>query len=117
MGAGTYDLVIECGATFRRVFTWKDEAGSAINLTGYTAQMQIRKKKDGDILFTLTSADGDIVLGGAAGTITVEIPAAEILNTLPAAGVWDIELTSGSGFVTRLLEGAVTFSKQVTIIP
>jgi hypothetical protein len=36
MTAGNFSLTIEQGATFSLVITYKDSAGSAINLTGFS---------------------------------------------------------------------------------
>jgi hypothetical protein len=41
MAATTYDILIEQGATYSQVVTYK-ESGVAVNLTGYTARMQVR---------------------------------------------------------------------------
>jgi hypothetical protein len=41
MAATTYDILIEQGATYSQVITYK-ESGAAVNLTGYTARMQVR---------------------------------------------------------------------------
>ena len=111
-----YDLAINQGATFSLAATWRDSNGTAVNLTGYTARLQIRSAYDSSTTtVSLTSAAGDIVLGGAAGTIVATISATATAALASSfSGVWDIELVSGSGVVTRLLEGAVTVSPEVT---
>jgi hypothetical protein len=85
-----------------------------VNLTGYTARLQVRRTKTHpDTLVSLTDASG-ITLGAAAGTIAILIAAATT-TTLPA-GVWvyDLELISGAGLVTRLLEGRFQVVGEVT---
>lgn len=82
-----------------------------MDLTGYTASMQIRPFPAGPILF---DASTDIVLGGTAGTITVTIPAASTATFTWFTGVYDLILTSATGVVTRFLEGSVTVSAGVT---
>lgn len=43
MSASTLNLpVIEKGATYRHTLTWTDSTGTAINLTGCTAKLQVR---------------------------------------------------------------------------
>ena len=115
MPAGKHDIIIEQGATFRRVITWKDSAGTAIDLTGYTARAQARLTYDtAATIFSLTSAAG-ITLGGAAGTIAIVIAAGTTAAlAAPWSGVWDLELVSGAGIVTRLLEGTANVSPEVT---
>ena len=110
-----YDLEIKQGATLSLTATWKDSTGTAINLTGYTARMQVRATYDAaSTIVSLTSSSG-ITLGGSAGTIAVSVSAsATAALSAPWAGVWDLELVSGGGEVTRLLEGAATVSPEVT---
>jgi hypothetical protein len=116
MPAGKHDIIIEQGATFRRVITWKDANGTAINLTGYTAKMQVRERVGSStVVLECSSANGRITLGGSAGTITIvaqdEITAP--LTPMPKA-VYDLELTSAGGEVTRLLRGGVEIVPEVT---
>jgi hypothetical protein len=114
MAATTYDLLIEQGATFSQVITYK-EAGVAVNLTGYTARMQVRASlESASALVELTTANSRIALGGTAGTITLSIAAADTAALTSGRGVYDLELVSGSGIVTRLLQGVATISRNVT---
>ena len=115
MPAAKHDIIIEQGATFTRTITWKDSTGAAVNLTGYTARMQIRERVDSaTALVSLTQASG-IALGGSDGTITLTITSA-LTDALPnmKKGVYDLELVSSGGIVTRLIQGEVVVSPQVT---
>lgn len=113
--ASQYDITIEQGATFLRTVTWRDSLGALINLSGYTARMQVRAKKSSDVvLVEANTTNGYIVLGGAAGTIAITIPAAITAPLSFVNGVYDLEVVSGGGIVTRLLEGGVELSKEVT---
>lgn len=85
---------------------------AAVNLTGYTADMQIRRGADGPAVLTLNETDG-ITLGGSAGTITVSVPAADMVMP-PAPYVYDLELVSGGGVVRRLVRGTFTVIREVT---
>jgi hypothetical protein len=111
-----YKLEIQQGATLSLTATWADSTGAAVNLTGYTARMQVRASYDAtSTVLALTSAAGDIVLGGAAGTIAITASATVTAAlTAPWNGVYDLELVSGGGVVTRLLEGPATVSPEVT---
>ena len=116
MGAGRYDFTIEQGATFSRVVTWKDAAGTPINLTSYTAAMQIRETKDASSAIATSAGISPTItltLGGAAGTITISISATVTAAFTFETAYYDLELTL-SGVVTRLLEGIVTLDKEVT---
>lgn len=115
MAAAEYDITVEQGATFQLNITWKNPDTTPVNLTGYTARMQIREKHSSTTaLVSLTSAAGDIVLGGVLGTIVVTIPATVTDDLTIKRGVYDLELISGSSFVTRLIEGCVNVTPEVT---
>jgi hypothetical protein len=114
MAATTYDILIEQGATYSQVITYKDN-GVAVNLTGYTARMQVRATlESASTLVELTTANSRIALGGTAGTITLTISATDTAGLTAGRGVYDLELVSGSGIVTRLLQGVATISRNVT---
>lgn len=113
MTAGTYDITIEQGSTFTRTVTWRDENDALVNLTGYSARLQMRESVDATSTFlSLTSGSG-ITLGGTAGTIVILISATDTA-ALTQGGVYDLELVSGAGLVTRLLQGSVDLRKEVT---
>jgi len=118
MSAGIYDIYIEQGATFQKIITWKDSSGTAINLTGYIARMQFRSQPSSTtVLFEATTENSRIALGGAAGTITITISATLTAGFNFDCAVYDLELQSSSqsgAVVTRLLEGSVNVSKEVT---
>ena len=120
--ANQYNIVVEQGATFTLTITFKDSSGSAINLTDYAARMEIRESHTASSALTvLTSASGGsgntqgITLGGVAGTIAIVIADSTTNGfTAPATNVYDLELVSTNGAVTRLLEGKATVSPGVT---
>ena len=114
MSAGTYKIWCEQGATFNLFFTWQDSNGTPYNLTNMTARMQVREsKKSPTAIITLTSQNGDIILGGTAGTISVNIAASQTANLIPAQYVYDLEVVN-SAIVTRLIEGAFVVDGEVT---
>jgi hypothetical protein len=120
MAAGQYSFTIEQGATLVKQFTYKDTSGDVVNLDGYTASMQIRSSVDSDIKI----ADfNNIQLGslrilpttGSAATGTIELnihATSSSLYTFDQA-VYDLEIEN-AGAVTRLLQGRIKLSKNVT---
>ena len=115
MTAGNYSLTIEQGATLSRVLTYKDSAGSSINLTGFTARMSLRTDiEDSSAILSLTTENGRIALGGGAGTITLTVSASDTAALTAGNGVYDLEIVSSGGVVTRLIEGSYTISREVT---
>ncbi len=112
MASGKYNLNIEQGSVFGVRFTWESEPGVPVDLTDFTAQIQFREEADGDVLYD-SEIGGKILLGGEAGTIDFT------LTTLQTTGfdfdnaLYDLEMTK-QGSTTRLLEGRVYLSKEIT---
>ena len=114
MTAARWNPIIEQGVTFTRVLTWKDSNGTPIDLTGYTARMQLRKTIESSVAaVSLTTENGGIDLGDAAGTITITIAATATANLIESEYAYDLELISGS-IVKRPVQGKITISKEVT---
>jgi hypothetical protein len=63
-----------------------------------------------------STLNAGITLGGAAGTIVVTIDADYTSDLIDGSYVYDLELTSSSGTVTRLLEGQFVVTPEVTTI-
>lgn len=115
MAAGSYDILCEQGATFSLVLTWRNPDGTPIDITGYSAKMQVRASKaDATAILTLDTTTGGITLGGDMGTVTLTASATATNSLTSGAYVYDLELTSATNNVTRLIEGAFTVSGQVT---
>lgn len=115
MAAGVYDITVEQGATFRLSVTWKDSTDTPINLTGYSARMQIRETYESEeTIASFTSTGGSIVLGGALGTIVVTGAATDTAQIPMTPAVYDLELEASNGVVTRLLQGAANITREVT---
>ena len=107
--SGKYNIVADQGATFNLNFTVQTD-GTPWDLTGYTFAMQVRRSTSSSTtLLNLTSATMTSV-GNVSTTVS-----ATTMNTVPSGRwVYDIELTSSGGQVTRILEGRFIVKAQVT---
>jgi len=115
MAAAIYNATIDQGATFTLEVIYKDSAGTPINLTGYTAALQIRQNYyDDTALVTLTSPSGGIVITGATGTIDITMSSAQTASLDEGIYVYDLEIYAGGGNITRLIQGQFTVSPEVT---
>jgi hypothetical protein len=125
MAAGKYSFTIEQGATTNFEIQYKDSGSTPINLAGYSAKMQLRTAVDNTTaLLTLSSSlqpDGTgLNLSGSNGNTTLLSGSIGVIISAITSSVldfdtavYDLELMSGS-VVTRLLEGTVRLSKNVT---
>jgi hypothetical protein len=110
---GTYNIKCPQGATFDRTFTIS-VGGTPMNLTGYTAAMQVRETYDSTTpIVSLTNGSG-ITLGGTAGTITVVVTSTQSAAIPSGSFAYDLELQAGDGQVTRLLQGSFNVVGNVT---
>jgi len=113
--AGTYDMVVDQGATLSRTVTWKDSTKTPIDLTGYSARMQARASAtSATTVIELTTVNGRIALGGAAGTVTLTVSATDTAALPAGRYVYDLELVSAAGVVNRLIMGNFVVRAEVT---
>lgn len=112
--AGTYNITLDQGATYSTLLTYKDSAGALVDLTGYTARMQARIQVDSaSTVLDLTTENGGIVLGGAAGTINLLVDAVTTAALTAGQYVYDLELVNGA-VVERLVMGTLLVRPEVT---
>jgi hypothetical protein len=130
MSAGTYNFTIEQGTTVDFELQYTDINDSPINLTGYSGRMQIKSGFANDRPTTYASLSSSLAPDGtglnfsgssgtkplSSGSIGIYISAVSSSAYTFAKAKYDLELVSGST-VTRILEGVISLSKEVTTIP
>lgn len=121
MSAGTYNDTIEQGAVWTRALTYTDDAGDAVDLTGYDARMQIRRRKESaDVIQQLDIGSGITIATPASGIIELQLTATETAALTFSTAHYDLELYPGGDAdaadpdTIRLLEGTLTLSAEVT---
>ena len=114
MKAKIYNPVIDQGAIWNVIVEYQDSDGDPINLTNFTASLQVRQNYNSAVAdLTLTTQNGGLTINGPAGTINI-LATAEQTGALGAGFyVYDLELKSGSN-ITRLIQGQITVAEQVT---
>ena len=133
MADGNYSFTIEQGATTDFELVYRDSNSNPVDLTGYQAKMQLKDSIGGSSTFlTLSSSltpDGTgLNLSGSggnnaskpltSGSIGIFISHVTSSNLTFGTAVYDLEIVSGSGntaVVTRLLQGKINLSKEVTL--
>ena len=116
MAAGIYNFTIEQGTTFTRTFKYKDSAGNPVSLTsggGYTARMEIKDKIGGSQIGFYSTSNGKITITNTNFiNLTIDASSTSQLNFTNA--VYDLEIISPTQVVTRLLQGKIKLSREVT---
>lgn len=101
------NLVLNQGTTFTQVVSLTDSADAAVNTDVYTARGQIRKHylSNTSVSFTTQLANGDL---------TLSLTPTQTANIVAGRYVYDVELVDSSNNVTRLFEGIITVTPEVT---
>lgn len=103
------NLIIDQGTTYSTTIDVTDDNDMPINLSGYTGSAQLRKhySSSNSTIFTVSLAPLDgIVILSLTSTQTAALKAGRY--------VYDVELTNTSNVVSRIVEGIVTVTPQVT---
>lgn len=104
------NLTIDQGSTFTALIDVTDSDGSALNLVGYTVNGQLRKTYASSTSTDFTAS----VTNAGTGTIQISLTATQT-NALKAGRyVYDVEITSSGGEVTRVIEGQIEVTPGVT---
>jgi hypothetical protein len=106
------NLVINSGADFTQSFTLEGSSdNSALNLTGYTANAQIRKWSGSS---SSVSFGTTITSPPTSGQIYLTLSAQNTASLKPGRYVYDILISDNYGVKTRVVEGMVLVREGVT---
>lgn len=121
MLAGIYNIVCEQGTTFIRIINleYPDIVDPSTfypwDFTDYTARMQIRRTLESSTpMIELTTENGGIEFTSPATGQMQIVMTAEQTADLASDGVYDLEIISDSGEVSRLIQGNFTLVPEVT---
>jgi hypothetical protein len=90
------------------------EYNTPVDLTGYTARMQLRSTLDSStVIQELTTANGGILIDNVYKTITVVLTAAQTAALTFSSAVYSLELVSGTEVYT-FCTGTLTLVKEIT---
>jgi hypothetical protein len=102
------------GSRFRYTLTVLSD-GLPVDLTGWSARMQIRPTLDSDeVLGDYTTENGMLIVGD--GTVAIRIPSSETEDYEWESGVYDLEIVTPApdSDAIRILQGWVACTPQVT---
>lgn len=102
------NLVIDQGADFTTSVNLNDTDGNPINLSTYTSRAQLRKH------YTSSNAVNFSTSGTSGGVLTLSLTADQTANIISGRYVYDVEVVDSSNVVSRIVEGVVTVTPNVT---
>jgi hypothetical protein len=101
-------ITIYKGVDFYFQLTWKDSTETAIPITGWTVQCDVRKSPTGDVEFSLNPEITD----GAAGEVTMELTKTETDALTAGRYRYDLVFTTSAGErVGPLISGPVVVTE------
>jgi hypothetical protein len=102
------NLTIDQGSAFDSSVDVTGADGAAIDLTTYTVRGQVRKS------YQSSTAVDFVTTKSANGEIGLSITSSTSSGMKAGRYVYDVEIESSSGVVTRVLEGQVEVTPRVT---
>lgn len=106
--ADTIDLAIDQGTTFTVNFEVKDANNNVATLSNYTGAGQIRKQ------YNSNTAVSFAVTVNANGIVSAALTANQTGSLTFDRYVYDVEITSNTGVVSRIVQGTINVFPQVT---
>lgn len=114
MAAVIHNFVLEQGTSLNKKFRWKTNDQS-VDLTGFTARSQFREAlTSNNVLIDLSTENAGIVINPSDGLVVLVFRPEHTRGALWKKAVYDLELVSPDGLVTRLVQGHVQLSREVT---
>ncbi|WP_298727411.1 hypothetical protein [uncultured Pseudomonas sp.] len=114
MNGPTLELIE--GTTFGFDLTWSDASGAPVDLTGCVARFAICPASSNRPLVSCGTADGGIVLGGAAGTVAVSLAPVQTARQYSESwkgARYELRVEYAGGQVYSLLRGLVAMTPAV----
>ena len=109
--AGILNITIDQGETYTNTNSvFLADGVTAMNLTGYTVASKMRKHYTSTASHTINTTTNP----ATAGLIDSSLSATETSAITAGYYVYDLEITSSGGVVTRVVEGKVHMKPGVT---
>ena len=106
--AAKINLVIDQGTTFNTTFVIHNDADEPINFTGYAANSQMRKA------YSSSNAYSFGISLGSEGQVSLTMSANTTGSITAGRYVYDVEVQDTNSVRSRIVEGIVTVTPQVT---
>jgi hypothetical protein len=110
--AAKANIIIDQGATFSTYLNLTDDSDNPIDLSNYQAFAQMRKWYTSSA-FTIFNI---MIPDPTSGNIFISLDANTTANLAAGRYVYDIDTIDSTNVVTRVIEGIVTVTPEVTQI-
>ena len=115
MSGGNYNITTEQGSTFTLQFDITINGTKMTSgLSGYSARMQVRSSASASTAVLDLVSPTNITLNTTTGLITVTVSAAQMAAVTAGKYVYDFELVSSGGIVSKPIKGKFIVLAEVT---
>ena len=104
------DITIDQGSTFNLVFDVLDDNSDPLDLSGCTVAGQMRKNYTTNVSTTFSTSIAN------TNEVTLSLTATQTANITADIYFYDVELNDGASVITRIIQGRVTVTPEVTKI-
>lgn len=104
------NLYIDQGSNFTSTVTVEDSNDNLVNITNYTTRGQVRKSYSASTATNFTTT----ITNATNGEFTIALSRTQTGALKAGRYVYDVEVISPTGVVTRVVEGQVTVNARVT---
>lgn len=106
------NLYVDQGSDYSNIITVAGTGGTPVNLAGFTVASQIRKSYSSSTAYSFNAT----VYDAETGKVRLQLTAAQSEAITPGRYLYDLEITSAGGVKTRVVEGIVVITPQITKI-
>jgi hypothetical protein len=108
---GYTDLTLDAGTDFSSNIDLLADDGTAINVTGFTFESQVRKS-----YYSINATANIIVttVDGTNGNLVLSLDSANTANIKPGIYVYDVLMTTDQNVKSRLVEGKLIVTPRVS---
>lgn len=104
------NIIVDQGSNYSTTITLTDDDDNVINLTGYTANAQIKKTYTSSTATPFTTS-----INATAGIITLSLTSTASANLVAGRYVYDVLLKSSDNVKSRAVEGIITVTPRVAV--
>lgn len=101
------------GDTFSVVVTYQNPDGTDINLTEYTARMDVRNEPSGKILCASATSSNGISIDSENGQLTITFTPAQTRKFTTPNAAYQLKIISPGGVHTTILSGYFSVTPAV----
>lgn len=117
--AYTKNITVDQGTTFIEDFIISTGVDAVLDLTGFVARMQVRDTSDTTTTrLNLNTENGKLLIVPLSGKVSIRLAPPDT-SSIKFTGdklkcVYDLEIEDSAGTVTRVVQGSITFVREIT---